>query len=185
MHEEDDILLLNQLRSPNGREKGYRVLLSRYQRRIYWYVRRYLYDHEDANDVVQNTFIKIFRGIDSYQGQSRLSTWIFRIATNEALTFIGKKKKAALTVGERVGEGLDVNMLRADPYFDGDELQLRLLEAIETLPDKQRIVFTLRYYEEMRYREIAGVLDTSVGALKASYHHAVKKIERHINMTTQ
>jgi len=136
-------------------------------------------EHEDANDVIQNTFIKVFKGIQKFKGDSQLYTWIYRIATNEAITFLNKKRK-------KTTESIDndehhiANQLKADVYFDGDEAQIRLQQALVGLPDKQRMVFNLRYFEEMSYKDISDTLGTSVGALKASYHHAVKKIELHI-----
>ncbi len=156
-------------------EKGFRLLMTRYQERLYWHVRRLVVDHDDADDVIQNTFIKVFRGLSGFKGNSKLYTWLYRIATNEAMSFLQKKKRHSTqsTDGE-----LDLTAnLQADPYFDGDELQERMVHAIQQLPEKQRVVFNMRYYDEMKYAEISEVLGTSVGGLKASYHHAVKKIE--------
>jgi len=157
-------------------EYGFRCLMEKYQERLYRHIRRLVLEHEDANDVLQNCFIKAFRGIGGFKQQSQLFTWLYRIATNESITFLKKKRRrqaAALDEGNlRIAE-----QLRADPYFKGEEIQRHLQEALHRLPDKQRIVFNLRYFEELSYREMSKLLDTSVGALKASYHHAVKKIE--------
>ena len=161
------------------KDSGFRSLMHQYQEQTYWHIRRMVTTHEDADDVVQNTFIKVFRNLDKFKGDSKLYTWIYRIATNESLTFLKKRKR-------RYSESIDEsennieNNLVADDYFDGDNVQLLLQKAIVTLPDKQKAVFNLRYYEEMPYSDMSDILETSVGALKASYHHAVKKIEEYI-----
>lgn len=154
--------------------------MEKYQQPLYWQVRRLVYDHEDANDVVQNCFIKIFRSIHTFEGKSKLYTWLYRIATNEAITFLNKKKQKFATSIDQDENSLS-NRLRADAYFDGDEAQLKLLEAVERLPEKQRIVFNLRYFDEMSYADMSEMLKTSEGALKASFHHAVKKIENYVS----
>ncbi len=152
--------------------------MQAYQEQVYWHIRRMVYDHEDANDVVQNVFIKVYKGISGFEGKSRLFTWLYRIATNEALSFLQqKKRKATEALDGAAYAGLQG--LRADHFFDGDELQARLYRSLLLLPDKQRLVFNMRYFEEMSYEEMSEVLQTSVGALKASFHHAVKKIEAH------
>ncbi len=171
---DDQIITL--LCSDDQTEAGFRALMQKYQERLYWHIRRMVVEHEDANDVTQNTFIKVYRNIKSFQGNSKLYTWLYRIATNEAITFLNKKKKKPTTSMDNEEYDL-TNTLKADEYFDGNELQLNLKKAISTLPQKQLQVFNLRYYDEMSYQEISEILDTSVGALKASYHHAVKKIE--------
>lgn len=135
--------------------------------------------HEDADDVIQNTFIKVYKGIKKFKKESKLYTWLYRIATNEAITFINKKKRTANAFSEEGIEDLE-NTLKADDYFDGDEIELALIKAIEILPQRQKEVFRLRYYDEMSYKDIAEVLSISVGSLKASYHHAVKKIESYL-----
>ena len=158
-------------------EKGFRYLMQKYQERLYWHIRRMVYEHEDANDVIQNTFIKVYRSIHKFQRNSKLYTWLYRIATNESITYINrKKKKVTSSIDDE--EYAIAERLSADPYFDGDEVQIRLQQAIHTLPDKQRLVFQMRYFDEMSYKDISEVLDTSVGALKASYHHAEKKVEQ-------
>lgn len=157
-------------------ERGFRLLMEEYQERLYWLVRRMVYDHEDANDVLQNCFVKVYRSSHTFEGKSKLYTWLYRIATNEAITFLNKKKQRLATPLD-AGESPLANRLRADEHFDGDEAQIKLMAAIETLPDKQRQVFNLRYFDEMSYADMSELLGTSEGALKASFHHAVKKIE--------
>ena len=171
--------ILTMLRNGQNVEKGFKLLMLKYQERLYWQIRRLVLEHEDANDVIQNTLIKIFRNIQKFKGDAQLYTWMYRIATNEAITFLKKKKKKTTTSIDN--KELDIsNQLKADAYFDGDEAQIRLQEALVTLPERQRLVFDMRYFEEKSYKEISEILETSVGALKASYHHAVKKIELHI-----
>lgn len=161
-----------------SREEGFRQLIVRYQEPLYHHIRRLVWQHEDASDVLQNCLLKVYRGIDRFEGKSKLYTWLYRIATNEAISWLKqeKRRKAGSLDGEY---GLQAAQLEADPYFDGDAAQLHLQRALNRLPEKQRAVFSLRYFEELPYREMAVILDTSVGALKASYHHAVKKIERY------
>jgi RNA polymerase sigma factor (sigma-70 family) len=173
--EDDHILAL--LGEEATHERGFRLLMSRYQEPLYRHVRRMVYDHDDANDVIQNTFIKVFRNVERFEGKSKLFTWLYRIATNEALTFINNRHRKDTDTIDNQENSYLANQLRADTFFDGDEVQIRLQQAIAILPDKQRTVFNLRYYEEMPYEEMSAVLGTSVGALKASYHHAVKKVE--------
>lgn len=171
---DEEILVL--LDNSSTYERGFKLLMAKYQERLYKHIRRMVWEHADANDVIQNTFIKVFKGIQNYKKQSKLYTWLYRIATNEAITFLNKKKrKSAISLDD--GENHVAGQLRTDVYFDGDEIQKKLLKAIDTLPEKQRIVFNLRYYDEMSYKDMSSVLETSIGALKASYHHAVKKIE--------
>ncbi|MCF8247496.1 MAG: RNA polymerase sigma factor [Saprospiraceae bacterium] len=157
-------------------ESGFRLLMEQYQERLYWQIRRMVFEHEDANDVLQNCFIKVYRSSHTFEGKSKLYTWLYRIATNEAITFLNKKKQRMATPLD-AGESPLANRLRADDHFDGDEAQRKLMAAIETLPDKQRQVFNLRYFDEMNYADMSELLGTSEGALKASFHHAVKKIE--------
>lgn len=173
---DEEILSLLLQKGARAFERGFRLLIEKYQERLYWHIRRIVLDHEDANDVVQNCFIKVYRGIEGFEGKSSLYTWLYRIATNEALSFLSKQKRSA-------SEALNPSNaydLAADPYFDGDALQLKLQKALQQLPEKQRLVFNMRYYDELPYGDISNILDTSVGALKASYHHAVKKIESFI-----
>jgi len=157
-------------------EQGFRLLLQKYQERLYWQVRRLVIEHDDANDVVQNCLIKVYRSLHNFRGQSALYTWLYRIATNEAISYLKKQQRhAANSIDDE--ELMLANQLQADPHFDGNAVQAQLQQALRALPEKQRVVFNLRYFEEMSYKEMSEVLDTSVGALKASYHHAVKKVE--------
>ena len=160
-------------------EKGFRLLMQKYQERLYWHIRRMVTQHADANDVIQNTFIKVYKNIHRFEGKSELYTWLYRIATNETLSFL--KKRARQSTNPIDGELSNVvNTLKADSYWDEAAAQEKLTNALSALPNKQRLVFNMRYYDEMSYQQISEVLETSVGALKANYHHAVKKIERFI-----
>lgn len=175
----EDSELLSQFRIPASREKAYTAIIRKYQERLYWHIRRMLVDHDDSNDVLQNVFIRVWNGLDNFREDARLYTWLYRIATNECLSFLEqKKKRAAVPLGD-VEEGLS-NQVRADKDFDPVKIEWKLQLAIQKLPEKQRLVFNLRYYDEMPYEEMSKVLETSEGALKASYHHAVKKIEEYI-----
>jgi len=172
----DDIELLVQFRSPGTKEKAFTAILKKYQEKLYWHIRRMVVDHEDANDVLQNMFIKVWKGLDNFREDSQLYTWLYRIATNESLSFLEQqKRRSTLSMDEE--ESSLTNKLKADKYFDANKLEWKLQVAIQQLPEKQRIVFNLRYYDEMPYEEMSKVLETSEGALKASYHHAAKKIE--------
>jgi RNA polymerase sigma-70 factor (ECF subfamily) len=176
MPEWDDLQILEAARTPGKEETAFNQLVARYQERLYWHIRKILLNHEDTDDVLQNTFLKVWRSLSEFRGDSELFTWLYRIATNEALTYLKKKKKQTFSPWDDVEHMVSEN-LESDPWFNGDEFQLKLQKAILKLPDKQRIVFNMKYFEEMKYEEMAGILKTSVGALKASYHHAVKKIE--------
>lgn len=173
-----DESILSLIRKKQTSEKGYRLLMDKYQEKLYHHIRRMVIEHDDANDVLQNCFIKVFRNIHKFEKKSKLYTWLYRIATNEAITWLNKKKRKG-TSSIDDGDNHLAQSLRADQYFDGDEVQVQLQLALRTLPDKQRTVFNMRYFEEMSYKEISELLDTSVGGLKASYHHAVKKIEKY------
>ncbi|MDH3650384.1 MAG: RNA polymerase sigma factor, partial [Saprospiraceae bacterium] len=142
-----------------------------------WHVRKFVVEHEDANDIVQNTFVKAFRGIGRFKGKSKIYTWLYKIASNEAITWVNQKKRKQTSSLDEDGFGI-ANQLHADAFFDGNQAQLLLQQALGALPEKQRLVFNMKYFDEMTYQEMSEILDTSVGALKASYHHAVKKIER-------
>ncbi len=171
-------------RGGNHAERGFRLLMEKYQERLYWQIRRMVLHHEDANDVLQNCLIKVFRSFQTFEGKSKLYTWLYRIATNEAITFLNKKRQkftASLDDEESTAGRSISNRLTADSFFEGGEAQLRLQEAIGQLPDKQRLVFNLRYFDEMPYQEMSAMLGTSEGALKASFHHAVKKIESYVS----
>ncbi len=171
--------ILEQFRDPGQKEAAFRILLARYQERLYWHCRRLVTSHDDADDALQNTLIKVWGNLDKFRADSGLYTWLFRIATNESLTLLKQKNKYNGSDDREIDERVTEN-LSADEYFDGDELQLKLQKAIQSLPEKQRVVFNLKYYEEMKYEEMSRVLKTSEGALKASYHHAVKKIEKYL-----
>ena len=174
-----DAHILELLQGSGDPEKGFRLLLEKYQERLYWVVRRLVMEHEDANDVVQNCLIKVYRNIHSFEGKAQLYTWLYRIATNESITFLKQKKRRQTHSMDDEANYLS-NRLQADAFFDGDEAQARLYQAVEVLPEKQKLVFNLRYFEEMNYEDMSELLQTSVGALKASFHHAAKKIEKHI-----
>lgn len=175
----DDLVLLQQFREPATKEQGFTGIIKKYQEKLYWHIRRMVVDHEDANDVLQNLFIKVWKGLENFREDSRLYTWLYRIATNECLSFIEQQKRKASVSMDEFGEVLS-NKVKADSNFDANKLEWKLQLAIQQLPEKQRVVFNLRYYDEMPYEEMSRILDTSEGALKASYHHAAKKIEAFI-----
>lgn len=168
--------ILNLFANEATRNRSLEILIDTYQQRLYWHIRKIVISHDDSDDVLQNTYIKIWKGLEHFKGDSALFTWIYRIATNEALTFL-KQKQRKETVSLHPIEYQLSKSLEADHYFKGDEIQLKLQQAILELPEKQRLVFNMRYFDEMTYEEMSGILETSVGALKASYHHAAKKIE--------
>ena len=174
-----DSELLIQFRNPSTREKAFTAIIKKYQEKLYWHIRRMLVDHEDTNDVLQNVFIRVWNGLDNFREDAQLYTWLYRIATNESLTFIEQQKKRAAISLDEVESSIS-NKVQADKHFDPKKLEWKLQVAIHQLPEKQRVVFNLRYYDEMPYEEMSRVLETSEGALKASYHHAVKKIEDYI-----
>ena len=178
--------LLDLFHTESGKEKGFTLLIEKYQQKIYWHIRRMVKSHDDADDVMQNTFVKIWNGLENFRADSQLFTWIYRIATNETITFINTRSRRG-TVAFENNEGNDekdyspANYIKGESHqIDGDDVLERLQRAIETLPEKQKIVFNLRYYDEMPYEQMSEVLDTSVGALKASYHHAAQKIEKYL-----
>ena len=175
----DEEVLIAQLRSPDTREASYRALISTHKERLYWHIRRIVLNHDDTDDVLQNTFIKVFKNIDGFKGNSKLFSWMYRIATNESISFLNKKAKQMQTDIQSLSKQR-VESLEADSLFDGDEIELKLQRAIAVLPQKQQLVFNMRYFDEMKYKEMSNILDTSVGSLKASYHHARKKIESSI-----
>lgn len=171
--------LVKELQHKETQAKAFEVLINTYKERLYWHIRRIVLDHDDADDVLQNTFIKVYRNIEKFKGDSKLYSWMYRIGTNEALTFL-KTKARKLGVSNNELQEHIANNLEADVYFDGDAIQLKLQKAIATLPEKQKLVFTMKYYKELKYEEISEILETSVGGLKASYHLAVKKIEAYL-----
>jgi RNA polymerase sigma-70 factor (ECF subfamily) len=168
--------LIIQLKQKDHQAKAFELLVSTYKERLYWHIRRIVLDHDDTDDVLQNTFIKVFRNIDGFKGDSKLYSWMYRIATNEALSFL-KSKSQKLQINNQKLMNKAVEDLKADIYFEGDEIQLKLQMAIATLPEKQKLIFNMKYFQEMKYEEISEILETSIGGLKASYHLASKKIE--------
>jgi RNA polymerase sigma-70 factor (ECF subfamily) len=171
----NDQLLVRQLKDPKTRRRAFESVVRQYSEQLYWQVRRIVLNHDDADDVLQNAFVKAWQALDSFHGDARLLTWLSRIAINESLDFMRRQKNLTLVSTDDADLGV-ADRLMADDYFDGDETQAQLQEAIASLPDVQRTVFQLRYFDEMKYSEISRLLDTSEGALKASYHIAVKKI---------
>ena len=169
-------LLVEQLQAETTQKRAFELLVNTYKEKLYWHIRRIVLDHDDTDDVLQNTFIKVFKNINGFKGESKLYSWMYRIATNEALTFIKSKSKNLGVTNSDVQEVL-ANKLESDVYFEGDYIQLQLQKAIATLPEKQKLVFNMKYFQELKYEEISEILETSVGALKASYHLATKKIE--------
>ncbi|MAP54974.1 RNA polymerase sigma factor [Altibacter sp.] len=167
--------LVSALQSEEQKEAAFRELVSQYKERLYWHIRKIVLDHDDTDDVLQNTFIKIFRNIDSFKGDSKLYTWMYRIATNEAITFINKRAKRAQITSEEIKENA-IKKLESDVYFEGSAIQLKLQKAIHTLPERQQLIFNMKYFDDITYEELSEVLETSVGGLKSSYHIAVKKI---------
>ena len=174
-----DTELLHQFRDPETKEKGFTSIIKKYQEKLYWHIRRMVITHDDTNDVLQNVFIRVWNGLGNYREDAKLYTWLYRIATNECLTYLDQQKRKSAISLSAVEDGLG-NRVMADKYFDPNKLEWKLQLAIQKLPEKQRIVFNLRYYDEMPYEEMSRVLETSEGALKASYHHAVKKVEDYI-----
>ncbi|MFO7923402.1 MAG: sigma-70 family RNA polymerase sigma factor [Bacteroidales bacterium] len=176
MQDHSDRELLSLFRNPDQKNYAFNIIVRKYQERLYWHIRKMIIVHDDTDDLLQNTFMKAWKGLENFREESQLYTWLYRIATNEALSFLKEKRKKyfipMVDVEKELSSGLE-----GDSYFNGEELQLRLQKAILKLPEKQRLVFNMRYFDEMKYEDMAGILDTSVGALKASYHHAAKKIE--------
>ncbi|WP_281299057.1 RNA polymerase sigma factor [Flavobacterium limnophilum] len=174
MQEEQEFI--QELLNPKTQNQAFQKLLKEYQKPLYNHVRNILLNHDDTDDVLQNTFVKVFQNLNKFKGESKLFSWMYRIATNEALTFLNHKAKLGGVSSETL-QNKAIDNLKADIYFDGNEIQIKLQKAIIQLPEKQQLVFKMKYFEELKYEEISEILGTSVGALKASYHHAVKKIE--------
>ena len=174
----DEAEVIRQLASPEGRQKVFPTIVDQYSQALYWKIRSIVLTHDDADDVLQNTFLKAWKNLPTFQGKAKLSTWLYRIAINEALDFLRHQKTATLSSAD--ADLTVANRLMADDYFDGDKSQALLQEAIATLPDVKRTVFTLRYYDEMKYSEMSEILGTSEGSLKASYHIAVQKITDYV-----
>lgn len=170
--------IIAQLKDESLRAAAFSAIVKEHSESIYWHIRRMVLEHEDANDITQNTFIKAWMNIDSFQGKSKISTWLYRIAINEALTFLNKNRTTLVSLD--TPDGAIAEQLESDTFFSGNKADAMLQEAIARLPEKQRLVFNLKYYDEMKYEDMSQLLDTSVGALKASYHIAVKKIEEYL-----
>jgi RNA polymerase sigma-70 factor (ECF subfamily) len=168
--------LIERLREPSTVRGAFAQVVSTYSERLYWQIRKMVLSHDDANDLLQNTFMKAWLNIEYFRGDAKLSTWLYKIAINECITFLNRQR-ATNTASIDDADTFLLEKLKGDEYFDGDDLQLKLQKAILLLPDKQRLVFNMKYFEEMKYEQMSEVLGTSVGALKASYHHAVKKVE--------
>ena len=164
------------LQDSNRRREAFAQVVDCYGEKLYWQIRKMVLDHDDANDLLQNTFMKAWANLDYFRGEAKLSTWLYKISINECLTFLNRQR-ALLKVSLDDADQFLLDRLESDPYFDGDALQKKLQQAILTLPEKQRLVFNMKYFDEMKYEEMSDILGTSVGALKASYHHAVKKAE--------
>jgi RNA polymerase sigma-70 factor (ECF subfamily) len=172
--------ILARFKEPEGQNYAFNLLVRKYQQKVYWLVRKMVIDHDDANDLTQDVFVKVWKNLPNFQGNSQLYTWIYKIASNECLTFLGKKRRRFFIPIGDVNKELS-NKLDSGNHISGDEIQIKLQKALLTLPDKQRLVFNMKYFDEMKYEEISEVVGTSVGALKASYHLAVKKIEEFLN----
>lgn len=168
---------MSQLADKKTRSTAFSSLVRLYQERLYWHIRKMVLSHDDANDILQNTLMKAWNGIEGFRGDSQISSWLYRIATNETMTFLAARRMRNVAIMDDE-EQLLMNQLHADSYFDGTEAEMKLQEAIVTLPEKQRLVFNMKYYDDLTYDQMEAILETSVGALKASYHHAVKKIEK-------
>lgn len=171
----DEKQLVKDLQNPRTAKAGFDTLMRTYGEQIYWHIRKMVASHDDANDLLQNCFLKAWNNLHNFRGEARLSTWLYKIAVNETINFLNKERQRNC-VSTDDDDSFLLGTLESDKYFDGDEAQKKLQEAILTLPEKQRLVFNMRYYDEMKYEEMSEILGTSVGALKASYHHAVKKV---------
>jgi len=179
MADYSDKELLALFRDDESKNYSFNLIVRKYQERLYWHIRKMVGSHEDADDVMQNTFLKVWKGLESFREDSQLYTWLYRVATNEALTFL-KKKKTRYFISTDDDESHVQNKLESDVYFEGDELEKKLHKALAKLPDKQKLVFNMKYFDNIKYEDMSEILDTSVGALKASYHHAVKKLEKYL-----
>lgn len=179
MNDYTDQELLEKFRDENSRSYAFNLIMRKYQQRLYWHIRRIVIDHDDANDVVQNVFIKVWKALDKFREDSQLYTWLYRIATNESITFLNGKRKRFFVPLVDVEHELS-NNLSNDVNFTGDKIMLKLQQAVLKLPTQQRIIFNMKYFDGLKYEEIATILNLTTGALKASYHHAVKKIEKYL-----
>lgn len=176
---QEEKIFIETLTNPKTQNEAFKKLIQHYQKPLYFHIRNIVLNHDDADDVLQNTFIKVFSNISNFKGESKLYSWIYRIATNESLTFIEQRARKQGISNEDVQQKA-IQKLESDVYFEGDAIRIKLQKAIATLPEKQQLVFKMKYFEEMKYENMSEILDTSVGALKASYHHAVKKIEEYL-----
>jgi RNA polymerase sigma-70 factor (ECF subfamily) len=174
-----DESLTGRLKDPLQKRMAFHELVTTYQEKLYWHIRKIVIDHNDTDDILQNVFVKVWNNIDSFRGESSLYTWLFRIATNESLTFLSKRKKRRILFVTPEDDYL-IGKFESDEFFDGDEIQKKLMEAVLRLPEKQRLVFNMKYFDGMKFTEIAEILQVTTGALKASYHIAVKKIEEYL-----
>jgi len=170
---------VSRLQDSSSSQEAFRELISEYKERLYWHIRNIVKNHDDTDDILQNTFLKVYRNIGQFKGDSKLYSWMYRIATNESITFLNKRSRRLQITSEELQNQI-IDNLESDVYFEGDEIQLKLQKAIATLPDKQQQVFNMKYFEELKYREMSEILETSEGALKASYHIAAKKIEEYL-----
>ncbi len=176
----DENEIKDRLNNPDTRRQTFEEIVNAFSEQLYWQIRRMILSHDDANDILQNTFIKAWTNLDCFRGEAKLSTWLYRIALNECLNYLNRQRaQEHLSIDE--ADANMINQLESDPYFDGNETQIQFQKAIRSLPEKQRIIFNLKYFKEMKYEDISEILGTTVGSLKASYHHAVKKIEEYFN----
>ena len=179
----EDSEILKKFAQENTRDEAFRLLLTKYQQKVYWHIRRMVISHDDTDDLVQDVFLKVWKSLSNFRNDSQLYTWLYRIATNESITFLKRKKiRNSVSIDDDDGKNM-VKKLAESPYFDGDKAQMKLQKALLTLPEKQRLVFNMKYFDDLKYEDISEILGTSVGALKASFHIAVKKIE-HILLNT-
>ncbi|WP_306552211.1 RNA polymerase sigma factor [Daejeonella sp.] len=174
----EDSEILKKFAQENTRDEAFRLLLNKYQQKVYWHIRRMVISHDDTDDLVQDVFLKVWKSLSNFRNDSQLYTWLYRIATNESITFLKRKKiRNSVSIDDDDGKNM-VKKLAESPYFDGDKAQMKLQKALLTLPEKQRLVFNMKYFDDLKYEDISEILGTSVGALKASFHIAVKKIEQ-------
>lgn len=176
----EEQIMKDRLQDPATCRQAFGEVIEKYSEQLYWQIRRMVNNHDDANDLLQNTFLKAWSSIENFRGEAKLSTWLYKIAINESITFIERERKR-LNVSLDDEESFLINTIEADEYIDGDDLKVQLRKAIALLPEKQRLVFNMKYYDDMKYEQMSEILGTSVGALKASYHLAVKKIEQYFN----
>ena len=180
MQEKKEKELIDKLLETDTRQAAFRELVDQYSQQLYWQIRKIVISHHDTDDVLQNVFIKVWQSLGAFRGESKLSTWLYRIAVNESITFLNRERsKHNISIDD--SDVFLISSLESDPYFDGDTADMELQKAVLSLPEKQRIVFNMKYFDEMKYSEISEILETSEGALKASYHHAVKKIEEYLS----